>query len=70
MVQSTVAVQEKEGIMNIPAWWDCPEGFEELQKLAHLLGEKELRPRAVISDQEGRYPRESLKEIAGRAMGP
>ena len=30
--------------MNIPAWWDCPEGFEELQKLAHLLGEKELTP--------------------------
>ena len=69
MVQSTVALQEKEGIMNIPAWWDCPDGFEELRKQAHLLGEKELRPRAMISDQEGRFPRESLKGIAGAGYG-
>lgn len=69
MVQSTAAVQEKSGVMNIPSWWNCPEGFEELQKLAHLLGEKELLQRSISSDQEGRFPRESLKEIANAGYG-
>lgn len=55
---------EQEGIMQIPTWWTCPEGHEELQKAAHELGAKELEPRALTSDQERKYPRESLRAVA------
>ncbi|WP_228551131.1 acyl-CoA dehydrogenase family protein [Sporosarcina cascadiensis] len=66
MVKSAVVEKEKqqEGIMQIPHWWTCPEGHEELQKAAHELGEKELLSRALVSDQERKYPRESLRELA------
>lgn len=58
-----------EGVMQIPSWWSCPSGYEKLQEKAHLLGKKELLPRASISDQESRYPRESLKAIAEAGFG-
>lgn len=69
MVKSTVVEKEQAGVMEIPKWWTCPEGQEELQKIAHLLGENELLPRAMISDQERSYPRESLREIAKAGYG-
>lgn len=66
MVKSAMMEKQKQqdGIMQIPEWWTCPEGHEELQKAAHALGKKELLPRALISDQERSYPRESLREVA------
>lgn len=69
LTKSMTVVKDEEALMNIPTWWTCPEGKEELQKIAHLLGEKELLPRAAISDKEGSYPRESLKEISGAGYG-
>lgn len=58
-----------EGIMQIPSWWKCPPGYEELQKKAHEIGKTELLPRTSLSDQESRYPRESLKAIAQAGYG-
>lgn len=69
MTSSTTVETVEEGIMNVPSWWNCPIGHEELQKKAHELGEKELLPRAIISDQESLYPRESLKAIAEAGFG-
>ncbi|OAH58394.1 acyl-CoA dehydrogenase [Domibacillus aminovorans] len=58
-----------EGVMQVPSWWTCPPGYEELQAKAHELGKNELLPRAAISDQESRYPRESLTKIAEAGFG-
>jgi alkylation response protein AidB-like acyl-CoA dehydrogenase len=43
--------------------------MEELSEKAHLVGDQELRLRAEISDNEGRYPRESLKALAQAGFG-
>jgi alkylation response protein AidB-like acyl-CoA dehydrogenase len=59
----------EEGIMQIPQWWHCPQGFEELQQKAHELGKNELLPRASISDQQSKYPKESLRSIAKAGFG-
>lgn len=64
MLVKTTEIKEQDGIMEIPGWWTCPIGHEQLQKSAHELGKRELQERAKISDQEGKYPRESLQEIA------
>ncbi|KMY50274.1 acyl-CoA dehydrogenase family protein [Peribacillus loiseleuriae] len=58
-----------EGIMQIPSWWTCPPGYEELQAKAHALGKSELLERAAISDQESLYPRESISKIAEAGFG-
>lgn len=58
-----------EGIMQIPTWWTCPPGYEELQAKAHELGKSELMERAPISDKESKYPRESLTKIAEAGFG-
>lgn len=54
MVKISVMEKEKQqqGIMEIPQWWTCPEGHEELQKAAHVLGEKELLPCARFRSRE------------------
>lgn len=58
-----------EGLMQIPKWWSCPSGYEEIQEKAHLVGKNELLHRASISDQQSLYPRESLKKIAEAGFG-
>lgn len=58
-----------EGVMEIPKWWSCPPGFEELRETAHKIGKNELLPRASISDRDGVYPRESIKAIAEAGFG-
>ena len=58
-----------QGLMQIPNWWSCPSGYEEIQEKAHLVGKNELLHRAAISDQQSIYPRESLKKIAEAGFG-
>jgi alkylation response protein AidB-like acyl-CoA dehydrogenase len=58
-----------QGLMQIPNWWSCPSGYEEIQEKAHLVGRNELLHRAAISDQQSIYPRESLKKIAEAGFG-
>ena len=65
-INSTVLDQ---GLMQIPNWWSCPSGYEEIQEKAHLVGKNELLHRAAISDQQSIYPRESLKKIAEAGFG-
>lgn len=67
MAINNVAVDE--GVMQIPSWWTCPAGYEELQKKAHLIGKNHLLSGASISDQQSVYPRESLKTIAEAGFG-
>jgi len=55
--------------MNIPSWWDCMPGYEEMREKAKRVGEQVLRPNAEISDKEARYPRASLQAIADAGFG-
>ncbi|MGJ7919758.1 acyl-CoA dehydrogenase family protein [Neobacillus sp. LXY-4] len=65
-IENTVVT---DGVMEIPSWWKCPSGYEELLAAAHALGKKELLHRAAISDQESQYPIESLTAIANAGFG-
>lgn len=65
----TTEEKKQAGVMEIPSWWTCPVGHEDLQKAAHKLGEEELLERAKISDTEGKYPRESLQAVADAGYG-
>ncbi|WP_158738277.1 acyl-CoA dehydrogenase family protein [Alteribacillus sp. YIM 98480] len=60
---------EMEGVMEIPRWWTCPRGFDELRENAHRLGESELLKHSAVADQKSLYPRESLKAIADAGYG-
>ncbi|MCL7748517.1 acyl-CoA dehydrogenase family protein [Halalkalibacter alkaliphilus] len=58
-----------EGIMKIPSWWTCPDGFQELKEQAHELGKSVLLAGSSNSDQNSIYPRESLKAMAEAGFG-
>lgn len=58
-----------DGIMKVPSWWTCPEGYQDLEGKAQNLGESVLLEGSAHSDKHGIYPRKSLKIIAEAGFG-